>query len=172
MWGLLGITKEKRLLRRHWCWIFSISNHWEHSVLKLGAMEHYSKGRNEEEELNSANIPLTGIPQGYGWMLITGRTRFHFWITSKTTFIMDWYHHFKTLIIQITDCTWSSLQPSQRRRHSRWKKQMLKPWIDSILEFSLTHFLTPVQDVALKTAFLSHLAHFWPSFPILVTICT
>jgi len=38
-------------------------------------MEHYSKGRNEEEELNSANIPLMGIPQGHGWMLITGGTR-------------------------------------------------------------------------------------------------
>ena len=43
--------------------------------LSKGAMEHYTKGRNEEEELNSADIPLTGIPQGHGWMLITGRTR-------------------------------------------------------------------------------------------------
>jgi len=38
-------------------------------------MEHYRKGRNEEEELNSANIPLIGIPQVHGWMLITGGTR-------------------------------------------------------------------------------------------------
>jgi len=38
-------------------------------------MEHYTKGRNEEEELNSGNIPLIGIPEDHGWMLITGRTR-------------------------------------------------------------------------------------------------
>ena len=49
-------------------------------------MEHYSKGRNEEEELNSANIPLIGIPQGHGWMLITGGTRFDFQITSTKVF--------------------------------------------------------------------------------------
>jgi len=43
---------------------------------RLKSMEHYRKGRNEEEQLNSANIPLIGnIPQGHGWMLITGGTR-------------------------------------------------------------------------------------------------
>ena len=41
----------------------------------IPTMEHYTKGRNEEEELNSGNIPLIGIPEDHGWMLITGRTR-------------------------------------------------------------------------------------------------
>ena len=60
-------------------------------------MEHYSKGRNEEEELNSANIPLMGLPNGHGWMLITGGTRFHSQIFGKKSFPMKWTHQHCTL---------------------------------------------------------------------------
>jgi len=52
-------------------------------------MEHYSKGRNEEEELNSANIPLIGIPQGHGWMLITGGTRLQTALGPACTLIKE-----------------------------------------------------------------------------------
>jgi len=52
-------------------------------------MEHYSKGRNEEEELNSANIPLMGLPKGHGWMLITGGTRLQTALGPACTLIKE-----------------------------------------------------------------------------------
>merc|ERR1719461_973936 len=52
-------------------------------------MEHYTKGRNEEEELNSGNIPLIGIPEDHGWMLITGRTRLQTALGPACTLIKD-----------------------------------------------------------------------------------
>jgi len=52
-------------------------------------MEHYSKGRNEEEELNSANIPLMGLPNGHGWMLITGGTRLQTALGPACTLIKE-----------------------------------------------------------------------------------
>ena len=38
-------------------------------------MEHYRKGRNEEEELRRDNIPLKDLPLRYGWQEVTGSTR-------------------------------------------------------------------------------------------------
>ena len=87
-------------------------------------MEHYTKGRNEEEELNSGNIPLIGIPEGHGWMLITGRTRspsesdkfkYEKWYIYLN--ITKWQNGLTTL--QVTDCTWSSMHPYQRWRLPR-----------------------------------------------------
>jgi len=52
-------------------------------------MEYYTKGRNEEEELNSGNIPLIGIPEDHGWMLITGRTRLQTALGPACTLIKD-----------------------------------------------------------------------------------
>ena len=52
-----------------------LSGDFEEYKLTIPTMEYYTKGRNEEEELNSGNIPLIGIPEDHGWMLITGRTR-------------------------------------------------------------------------------------------------
>ena len=94
-------------------------------------MEHYSKGRNEEEELNSANIPLMGLPKGHGWMLITGGTRFYSWIYwqimnwCKT--LKEWSGHLNIVLFQVTDCPWSCLYPYQRRRHSRFASWLLIP---------------------------------------------
>ena len=95
-------------------------------------MEHYSKGRNEEEELNSANIPLMGLPKGHGWMLITGGTRFYSWIYwqimnwCKT--LKEWSGHLNIVLFQVTDCPWSCLYPYQRRRHSRFATWLLIPF--------------------------------------------
>jgi len=38
-------------------------------------MEHYRKGRNEEEELRKDNIPMKDLPLQYGWQEVTGSTR-------------------------------------------------------------------------------------------------
>ena len=38
-------------------------------------MEHYCKGRNEEEELRKDNIPLKDLPEQFSWLEVTGMTR-------------------------------------------------------------------------------------------------
>ena len=38
-------------------------------------MEHYCKGRNEEEELRKDNIPLKELPEQFTWLEVTGNTR-------------------------------------------------------------------------------------------------
>ena len=38
-------------------------------------MEHYCKGRNEEEELRKDNIPLKELPLNFSWLEVTGSTR-------------------------------------------------------------------------------------------------
>ena len=38
-------------------------------------MEHYCKGRNEEEELRKDNIPLKELPEQFSWLEVTGTTR-------------------------------------------------------------------------------------------------
>ena len=38
-------------------------------------MEHYCKGRNEEEELRKDNIPMRDLPSQFSWLEVTGSTR-------------------------------------------------------------------------------------------------
>ena len=38
-------------------------------------MDHYSKGRNEEEQLTKDNIPIDNLPEKYGWCEVTGATK-------------------------------------------------------------------------------------------------
>jgi len=38
-------------------------------------MEHYCKGRNEEEELRKDNIPMSDLPSQFSWLEVTGSTR-------------------------------------------------------------------------------------------------
>ena len=103
MWGLLWNYSEHK--KSDSCSLLIVFfklglydlKQWQQRSEKLKhSMEHYSKGRNEEEELNSANIPLIGIPKGHGWMLITGGTRFHSWTSWKTKFPMEWHKHWKS----------------------------------------------------------------------------
>ena len=91
MWGLLWNYSEHKksdscslLIVFFKLGLYDLKQWQQRSEKFKHSMEHYSKGRNEEEELNSANIPLIGIPKGHGWMLITGGTRFHSWTSWKT----------------------------------------------------------------------------------------
>jgi hypothetical protein len=33
-------------------------------------MDNYYKGKNVEEELNTGNIPISCLPEKYGWLLV------------------------------------------------------------------------------------------------------
>ena len=45
-------------------------------------MEHYYKGKNQEEFLTKENIPLPNLPENFAWTEVTGSSRVRSLVSS------------------------------------------------------------------------------------------